>query len=225
VTYIIKIIKNKSLETIRFLGIDLSPNGEYNVPSCKWDKMRDIENIYDLIDAGTLVVNNGIKDLSASEGKHLIRIDQEEHICSLAIDRNNVDQDFDGTNWTELTAERILWDLNNNYNIETNEFTVPKDGIYYVDIQLRLKSLISVGEVELALFKRTEAGDDYWFILDNKSVTGSSVHLSGATSFDMYKDEIFVFKAKLSGGLFISGKIDGNDDYTAWGITFQKPTF
>lgn len=219
---IVKIIKNISESTITILGVDLSPQAIYTIPSCKWDKLRDSSDIITLIDSETIILNDGTNDLSIEGSKHLINIDQNEYNSSLAIDLNNIDQNITDNTWIEIDNQRVIWDLNSDFDLENNEFNVPLNGIYFIDVQIRIKNISSTADIELAIFKRIEGEpDDYWFILDKKVTISGETQLTAGTSFNFYKDEKYVIKIKVS-GTNVNAIIDGSDDYTAWGITFEK---
>lgn len=148
---------------------------------------------------------------------------------SFAVDKgpgDGVDQVISDDSWTEVSAEQVLWDKNLDYDIETNNFNVHWKGVYSHDSQLMIKDCVNVSKVELAIFKREEPEDDYWFILDKKSIDSSNeVQINGATSFNFDQGESYVLKIKLykaDAGLDCSATISGSDDYTAWGFNYIR---
>jgi hypothetical protein len=145
--------------------------------------------------------------------------------CSFAVDKANTDQTLsDPGDWIEIPANNIIWDLSGDYDDETNDFVVPFDGVYYADVQMRIKDILLCSSIELAVFKRDDP-DDYWFILDRKILQGETdVQLTATTSFDFYEGERYCLKIKISGALS-SCKIDGSDDFTAWGFNFGKSLY
>ena len=149
---------------------------------------------------------------------------KKDFYSSLAVDKDNIDQVIDeANNWVTISSNRILWDVNNDYLSSTFDFKVPFDGIYSADGQIKLVEITNCSKIELALFKRGEFFDDYWFILDEKPIVSGQTEtlLSYSTFFDFYEDEKFCLKIKLCGENS-SAKIVGEDDFTAWGYSFAR---
>jgi hypothetical protein len=142
---------------------------------------------------------------------------------SLAVDKDGNDQSLSGNDWIVVTASQVLWDINNDYDMDTDDFVVPYDGIYFHDGQFRLVSMSNVTKVELTMFKRETEGDDYWFILDEKPIASGQTEcqLSSGTTFNFYEDERYTVKIKLY-GTDPTASIDGDDDFTAWGYSFSR---
>lgn len=145
---------------------------------------------------------------------------------SFAADKLGTDQIVETETWTKVTSARRIWDKLGDYDITNDEFVIPANGIYNFDIQLRLKNLANVAEAELALFKRETPEDDYWFIISRRTgISGLGyVHLNGATQFDFYAGERYYLAIKLVKNdpeLPITATIDENDDYTAWGLSWE----
>lgn len=219
-----KILKNNTENTLQILNKDVASQDSYDVPPNQWIKLMHCENIGLLISNSSIIVNDGIENLNPTRGElHINRLNPFDFYSSLAVDKNNIDQNIT-TSWTTITSNRVIWDINNDYDIENNEFVIPRDGIYLLDLQIKLKSLLDVSTIILSLFKVGEV-DEEWFILDYKDYLNDISQFTSAIEFDMYRGERYKIKIKMTGGLLVSGKIDGNDIYTAWGLTFQKPLF
>ena len=143
----------------------------------------------------------------------------------MAVDKDGINQSISGTTEVVVTKNRVLWDFNNEYDDNTDDFVVEVDGVYAFDIQLRMINFINCDSVELAIYKRGDP-DDYWFILDKKSVgINNNIQLGGSTLFDFYKGDRICIKIKLtkvSALLNVYADIDGDDDYTAWGYNFVR---
>jgi len=146
----------------------------------------------------------------------------QSFLASLAVDKNGTDQTLSGNDWTVVTSTRVLWDIETNYDEDTNDLIVHYDGIYSSDGQVKLTDIQNCTKIELAIFKRGSP-DDYWFILDEKPIASGQTDslLSFATFFDFYEGERYCIKIKLYGEN-ASATIDGEDDYTAWGYTFSR---
>jgi hypothetical protein len=83
---IIKILKNRSAEELTIINLVIPPDGEVLVEPTLWAKlMQQNDYIINLINAGSLVVNDGTSDLSASEAIDYLYLFQEK---TSAISRN-----------------------------------------------------------------------------------------------------------------------------------------
>lgn len=154
-------------------------------------------------------------------------VDKSFFFPSLAVGFENIDVVIPDDQWMDLAATRVIWDTNNNYKLGTSDFVVNRDGIYSFDIQAAFKELINVKYVEIAVFKREEPEDDYWFIIGKINVPAgeTEVHLGGSTSFDFYGGDRVCVKVKIYKAdekLPCSCKINGSDDYTAWGYNLIR---
>jgi hypothetical protein len=58
-----KIIKNRSGQELKILGVYVPDQGEYEVPPNKWLELSGKEDIIELIEAEDIIINNGIEDL------------------------------------------------------------------------------------------------------------------------------------------------------------------
>lgn len=221
-----KYIHNISGETKVYQGMEVLDTAYFLIPPPLYNEFSENEDLKLDIENGLVSMSrDGSTDISSIENC-LAFLAPQDYRVSVAIDKENIDQNVIGTDPVVITANRILWDLHNDYDLPTEDFIVPIDGVYFFDIQLKLKNLSNTATVELALYKRGTP-DDYWFILDKKDVSSETeIQLSGATSFDFYKDERYVLKLILTKILPLvecSCVIDGLDDYTAWGVGLTNP--
>lgn len=221
-------IKNTTASNIThtFSGFVFEPSVVNELPIVDVDNMLDSE-MKTYVDSGDLVViNEQDEELDPGIGWSYFSSRSIAIAASLAVDKNGTDQSISGTGWVVVEAERVLWDLNQDYDMAVDDFIVPENAIYTLDPVIRVKDIVDVEEIELAIFKRGSP-DDYWFLLDRKypaSLSLSEVVLSNSVAFDMYKDERFCLKIKMvatSGGT-PTANIDGSDDYTAWGYDLSK---
>jgi hypothetical protein len=213
----IKQIKNIDSVMHTWNGQDIEPGDLYTLQFP--DDHQSSEDDF------VVAITNDLAELYADN--HLlpkqtaIRTLTKQFNSSVAVDRNGSHQDLSGTGWIELDSTRVIWDIETNYDSDTNDFVVPYDGIYFADGQLHFKNILGVTNIEVALFKRGEP-DDYWFILEEQEVTAEAeVHFDWATSFDFYEGERYCIKIKLS-GLLPSCDLDGDDDLTAWGYNIIR---
>lgn len=66
------------------------------------------------------------------------------------------------TGWQKITFTNELFDENNDFNnINTYEFTAPQAGIYNIYAQFETSSLVTAGEVGIAIFKRAAGASTY----------------------------------------------------------------
>jgi hypothetical protein len=140
---------------------------------------------------------------------------------SCAVDKDFINQDLSGSEFTVVSSSRVLWDVGEVYDIPKDRIVIPTNCLINFDIQLRVQNIVNCEKIELALFKKGEP-DDYWFILDYKAVgSETELQLKGATQFDMYGEEEFDVRIKLHPvvGQTPTATIIGDDDFTAWGFS------
>lgn len=219
-----KYIHNISLETKEYQGRDIPAGGFYRIPSPLYAEYSEDQQLIQDIQNGLVALSrDGENDISNIENS-LLLLSTVEFRCSVAIDKNNINQFMQGTDPVIVSADRILWDIGEDYDLATEDFVVPADGVYSFDSQIRVTNLSNVSSIELALYKRGQP-DDYWFILDKQAIgSQTEIHLNGATEFDFYKDERYALKVIMYKTLPLincSCTINGNDDYTAWGYTLR----
>ena len=216
-------IKNISNEVITISGKEFQVNEIYQIQDSErlcWS--NESSYIEDLLGNETIEIYSGETKL---EIKTALSVLNNNFDYSFAVDKSNTDQELTSGSWIEVSALRKIWDIGNIYDIENNDIEISCDGIYFHDGQIRIKDIVSVESIELALFKRQTPEDDYWFILDKKIITAeTSVQLSSSTLFDFYEDEQYCLK------IYIAGEgatctIDGSDDFTAWGLNFTKSMY
>lgn len=221
-----KYIHNISGSSKTYQGIEI-PNGDFFlIPPMLYNEFSDnADLILDIQNNLVAMSRDGITDLATVENS-LALLETLNYRVSVAVDKEGIDQLVSGTSPVVINADRVLWDLHEDYDLDTEDFIVPIDGVYTFDCQIKLTNLSNVASVELAIYKRGTP-DDYWFILDKKDTNSlTEVQLSGATSFDFYKDERYCLKLILTKVLPLVGcscTIDGSDDYTAWGYNLSYP--
>lgn len=202
--------------------------------------------VYRILKGSTFVEFGTLASAQVYASKNNINFDQiTEHqievyetssskvMPSLAVDKgedDGTDQLIEGEGWVEITAHRKLWDANEDYDLENNNFDISRDGVYFFDGQFRIVDMVNCSSVEVAIFKREDPEDDYWFIIDEapNSSGKEKVHLSGATGFDFRSGESYCLKIKLTKTnvlLACSAKILGSDDYTAWGFNWIRELY
>ena len=219
-----KYIHNVSAETKEYQGREILTGAFYKIPSPLYAEYSEDQQLIEDIQNGVVVMSrDGVNDIENVENS-LLLLSTVEFRCSVAIDKNSINQFIQGTNPIVVSADRILWDIGEDYDLAAEDFVVPADGVYYFDSQIRVTNLANVSSIELALYKRGEP-DDYWFILDKQAVGGQTeIQLNGATEFDFYKDERYALKVIMYKTLPLvdcSCTISGDDDYTAWGYTLR----
>lgn len=219
-----KYLHNFTESAITVLGREISASSVFKIPEHLYAEYADDEFLSTQIDSENVGISyDGVNVLNSINSQKQCLKATAFRSC-LALDKNGNDQTIDTTSATVITKERSLWDFNEDYDDETNDFVVPIDGVYSFDIQLRVNSFFNCKTVEIAMFKRGDP-DDYWFVLDKATVVDDFIQLSNSTLFDLYEGERYCLKIileKTSGLLAVSATIDGNDDYTAWGYNLSK---
>lgn len=221
-----KYIHNISNSEKTYQGKVIPIDGYYLIPPPLYVEFSEDKDLVSDIEIGDVVLSrDGQTDLVTIEN-NLALLTPDTYRISIAVDKENISQYASGVDPVTINAERILWDLHEDYDIDQNSFIVPIDGVYFFDCQIKLTNISNIACVELAIYK-TGSPDDYWFILDKKDVTSlSEIQLSGATSFDFYKNDSFKLKLIMTKVLPMnqcSCTIDGSDDYTAWGYSLNYP--
>jgi hypothetical protein len=76
---ITKILKNRSAEELTIINLVIPPDGEVLVEPTLWAKlMQQNDYILDLINSGSLIVNDGASDLSPQAGIDYLYLFQEK---------------------------------------------------------------------------------------------------------------------------------------------------
>jgi hypothetical protein len=222
-------LKNVTASNIEHVlsGYVFEPDVIVEISTVDVDNMLD-DQMRDFISNGDIVViNDDDEELAPVIGYSLFSSRSISIASSVAVDKNGVDQAITADTWEVVQAERIIWDLNGDYDEADDDFVVPENGLYKADPVLRIKDIEHVDVVELAIFKREDPVDDYWFILDRQYPSDqnlSEVILSNSVAFDFYKGEHYCLKVKITSSSGQTGvaNIDGSDDYTAWGFDLSK---
>lgn len=221
-----KYIHNISLSTKTYEGREITSDSYFLIPPPLYKEFSQNSSLIDDITNGDILLSrDGTQDLETIENS-LALLKDEDIRSSIALDKEGIDQYIEGDSPVVITSDRVLWDLNEDYDINNDNFLIPIDGIYFFDCQIKITDLSNVSSVEIALYKRGTP-DDYWFILDKKEVGSlSEIQMAGATSFDFYTGEEYTLKIILTKTISIlecSCTISGNDDYTAWGYSIKYP--
>lgn len=221
-------VKNTTIATLSHTlsGYQFGSNVEVEITYVDSLNMQDAQ-MTDWILDGSIVVIKDTLELSPVIGESYFSSNSVSLSSSVAIDKDATDQSISDVNWILVTADRIIWDIDEDYDATTDDFVVPIDGVYKFDCKLRIVDIVNCDQIELAVFKRGSP-DDYWFIVDRQYPNDmglSELILSGAITFDMYKDEHYCLKIKMTkvdSGSAVTATIDGDDDYTAWGFDLSK---
>lgn len=209
-----------------YQGLSIPINGVFEIPPhfyLEFSRNSALES--DIQSQHIKVSRDGINYIESIDNA-LAYIKIIEQRSSLAVDKDGVDQFTSGTTDTVINSERVIWDINNDYNTSEDCFIVPFDGVYSFDCQVRVKDISNCSFIELAIFKKTDEVDDYWFVIDRKEIgVQTSIQLAGATLFDFYKNEEYDLRIILTKNLPLiqcSCVIDGDNDYTAWGFDLNQ---
>lgn len=220
-----KYIHNISGVSKTYEGNEILDNEYFLIPPTLYPDFSINQDLIDDIQNGDVVLSrNGVDDITQIDNNlELLAINKTR--ISLAVDKNGINQNVSGTTEVTITSDRVLWDLSENYDVSTDDFVIPIDGVYFFDCQFKITNISNVATIELAIYKRGSP-DDYWFIIDKQNVSSlSEVQLKGGTTFDFYKDERYTVKIILTKVLPLvacSCTISGDDDYTAWGFVLNE---
>jgi len=221
------IIKNLDTEAGQYCGKDLSAGESYEITEEARLLWATDDSVLDAIDSEKLGVVVDDEPAGHATSKAMLLRSQA---ASLAVDKGSEgpDQTITANDWEVIDANRVIWDIEENYDLETNDFVVPYSGIYFCDGQWQITDMINVSSVEVAVFKREENETSYWFILDKKEFAPlaevSTTQMSAGTNFDFYEGERYTIKIKIT-GLLSSAKISYDDDFTAWGFSFIRQLY
>jgi hypothetical protein len=75
---ITKILKNQTANSFFLINMEIPANGEIFVEATMWAKLIQNGDVFRLIEMGTLVVNNGTRDLGIAEAIHHMYLFQDE---------------------------------------------------------------------------------------------------------------------------------------------------
>jgi hypothetical protein len=218
-----KWLKNVSGGELTIRGIPLADEAVHEIPPQQYGAYSRDQTLLDAINAEEIKMSyDGVNFIESIESA-LSCIEIDFFRSSIAVDKDGTDQSLSGEDWTLITADRVLWDFNEDYDTLENTIVIPVDGVYTFDAQIKIKDIVNCSFVEVAMWKVGDP-DDYWFILDKRViVTATEVQLKGTTSFDFYVSDVMYLAVKLygNGGGTPSATIDGSDDYTAWGYTLS----
>lgn len=222
-----RFIKNNSGQTKNYGYGDL-PDGEtWEFPSQGvLDRLANKPAFVADVLSGDIAVVQDENELKPKIGMNWLRYNSPVLTSSLALDKDGTNQSISGNGWTVVTANRVLWDINEDYDNSTNDFVVPIDAVYRMDALMVVKNIVQCQQIELAIFKRGEP-DDYWFLVDRKYpalLSLQEVVLSNNIAFDFYSEERYCLKIKMTPTILGNPQatIDGDDDYTAWGYDLSK---
>lgn len=220
-----KYIHNLTQETLSYQGRSIEADEYYKIPSNLYLEFADDAQLEaDIINNVVALSRDGITDIASKDNAiHFLKL--KEFRSSIAVDKNGINQQVSGTAATVVVADRVLWDLGEDYDVGGDHIDIPYDGIYSFDCQIKLTNITNCSFIELAIYKKLENGQDYWFILDRKPVgTATELQMNGATQFDFYKGEQYDLRILLTKSLPLlecSCTISGDDDYTAWGLNLS----
>lgn len=190
------------------------------------DRIADYQ-LKDWFEAGYLVFNDGTNDQSYwlngwlhfsgirypdSVAVDLVESEDEEGVTS------GTDQELTGSDWVKVEPKRVIWGINNDWDLENNSWSPTVNGIFFHDPQIRIKNLVNVTCVELGIF----VDDELWWISDQRypSATLTQLILRGAVHIDAYVGSQIDIRVRLTGDS-PSATIDWDDDWTAWGFALK----
>lgn len=133
-----KILINNSGENIQILNREVSDQESYLIPYCMWNKLADDTNIPNLIDVGSIVVNDGTRNLEAELAKRHIKLFNKPSLTSTIFTRAGTLLFDEWISYNEITplvdliipekcvVKYVTW--SNNYTNRTFSLECYKNG-------------------------------------------------------------------------------------------------
>jgi len=145
---------------------------------------------------------------------------------TFAVDKNDdTDQLIDDVSTVLIVANRVLWDLLDDYNLSESAFYPSIDGIWNLNGTITVKSMVNVARIRIDIYRNDEL---YFTVTDKYVAAENALALPFSCDVDAYKSENHNFDIrirldKIDTNAEIEATISGSDEETAWGMTFLHP--
>jgi hypothetical protein len=203
------------------------PSGVYvEIDQDHVDRLSDSQ-MHDWFEDGSVIYNDGTTDQSHWLNGWL-NFSGERYADSVAVDMvesededgvtSGTDQSVSGTDWVKVETKRVIWGLNNTWDLVGNGWSPTVNGIFFHDPQIRMKDMVDVTRVEIGIF----VDNELWWVSDQKDIASgvSSIILRGAVHIDAYVGSTLDVRVRLT-GTSPTAKVDWDDDWTAWGFALK----
>lgn len=176
------------------------------------------------IDDGFVMISyNGTNTIGSPEKSKSFIDAATTFASSLAVDKDNVDQLVEVDTPVVVQANRILWDLIGDFDLTTDKFFPPIDGVWNANGTIAVKDLTNVGIISLQIWRN----DEPWFTVAQILANDAMNFIPFSCDVDAYNSSSHDFDLrikldKVDPGQPCSATISGSDEETAWGMTFLQ---
>lgn len=189
----------------------------------KFKFQTDIE-IENLINSSDLIVNSGSNDIANTTAAISYLRSASIFSSSFAVDLDNTDQLIDSDIETIISANRILWDILEDYSLTDQQFNPPIDGVWNANGTIAVKNPTNVKTVAIEIWRN----DEPWFTVSQQAPSPTATtFLPFSCDVDAYASESHYFDLRIhltkeDALLPCEITISGSDEETAWGMTFSQ---
>ena len=208
---------------IFIIGALFEPEVYYEIEPHDIRRFQEFESLKDMIDDGSLVVNDGVNDLGNKAAAYSYFMAANTFASTLALDLDNVDQVVSTDTETVIAAGRKLWDILGDYDLTAQKFYPPIDGVWNANGTIAVKSPTNIKSVAIEIWRN----DEPWFTVAQQAPSAGTTFLPFSCDIDAYASEdhdfdlrIHITKDQLLDPCEIT--ISGSDEETAWGMTFLQ---
>jgi hypothetical protein len=176
------------------------------------------------IDDGFVEISFNGTDLIGSATKAKSFLDSATTFASSwAVDKDNIDQTIEVATPVVVEANRILWDLVGDFDLTSEKFFPPIDGIWNANGTISVKDCVNVARISLQIWR----SDALWFTVAQVVVHSGLNFIPFSCDVDAYKSEDHDFDLRIVLDPIapldpVSATISGSDEETAWGMSFLQ---
>lgn len=172
--------------------------------------IADIENGNLLISHnGTLEITNVTAALEFFSSPEVLK-------ASHAIDKEGINQNISGTSVTKITANRLLWDELEEYDLTNSRFYPPYNGVWNMNGTVAITPGLTVTRMNLHIYRNDEL---YFTVASEKNpIANKKTFLTFTCDIDGYAEEGHYFDLRIElEGVAPEATISGSAEETAWG--------
>jgi hypothetical protein len=139
------------------------------------------------------------------------------------VDKDNTDQFLDVATPILVVANRVLWDLLGDFDLTSEKFFPPIDGVWNANGTIAVKDCVNVARISLQIWRN----DEPWFTVAQAVAHPGLNFIPFSCDVDAYKSEDHDFDLRILLDPIapldpVSATISGSDEETAWGMTFLQ---
>lgn len=216
-------IKNDTGAEILARGTPIAPGAWYQIQHHELLNWQFDDQIAALISDGSLIVGNddyGLEIQRPSTAMAFLR-SSAPFPSSFAIDKEEIDQSISTDASTKITAERILWDLGEDFDLAESKFIAPVNGVWNANGTILINNFVNVSRLNLEIWRN----DELWFVVGSWAVNTADLYAVFSCDVDAYKTSSHEFDLRIRMEKIIpldacSAVISGLAEHTSWGMTF-----